>query len=92
MPRRPAPELQDRFLNEAETAELLDVSIPALQQDRWAGVLGLPYHKFGVRVRYRLSEVLEWAEARRVVPPTFQGLEKASSRRVTVGAPESPTE
>ena len=72
MPRRPvppAPEFQDRFLVQSEAAALIKISEPALEADRWNGTLGIPYHKFGTRVRYRMSEVLEWAEARRVVPP-----------------------
>jgi hypothetical protein len=70
VPRKPLPEFQDRFLDEFETAELLEISVPALQQDRWKGTLGIGYHKFGSRVRYRLSELIGWAEARRVTPPT----------------------
>jgi predicted DNA-binding transcriptional regulator AlpA len=69
MPRRPKPEFQDRFLDEIETAELLGISVPALQQDRWRGTLGISYRKFGSRVRYLLSEVLTWAAERRVEPP-----------------------
>jgi hypothetical protein len=68
MPRKPLPEFQDRFLDETETAQLINISLPAIQQDRSYGTLGIPYHKFGQRVRYRLSEVIAWAESHRVVP------------------------
>jgi Helix-turn-helix domain len=69
MPRKSLPEFQDRFRDETETAELINISLAAIRQDRWIGALGIPYHKFGRRVRYRLSEVIAWAEGRRVVPP-----------------------
>ena len=72
MPRKPCPEFQDRFLDETETTELLKISVPAIRADRWAGTLGIPYHKFGTRVRYRLSEVIAWAEQRRVTPSVQQ--------------------
>jgi hypothetical protein len=72
MPRQPVPKFQDEFLETPETAQLIKVSEPALEADRCTGQLGIPYYKFGTRVRYRLSEVVEWAEQRRVVPPGQQ--------------------
>jgi hypothetical protein len=69
MPRRPLPEFQDGFLDEDETSEVLEISVPALQADRWKGTLGIPYYKFGTRVRYLLSEILAWAAAHRIEPP-----------------------
>ena len=75
MARRPPPEFTDRFLNEVETAELLDVSVPALREDRQSGRLGIGYHKFGTRVRYLLSEILAWAAARRVSPPAPRSID-----------------
>jgi hypothetical protein len=72
MPRQPAPEFQDEWLDPPPTAKLLKISEPALETDRRTGDLGIPYYKFGSRVRYRLSELISWAEQRRVVPPGRQ--------------------
>jgi predicted DNA-binding transcriptional regulator AlpA len=69
MPRKPVPKFQDPFLDTPEVAELTGISEPALEADRCTGQLGIPYYKFASRVRYRLSEVLAWAEERRVTPP-----------------------
>jgi hypothetical protein len=72
MPRHPAPAFQDLWMETPQTSELTGISIPALEQDRCTGQLGIPYYKFGSRVRYRLSEVVAWAENHRVMPPVRQ--------------------
>ncbi len=55
-----------RFLNEKEVAELLGLSVLTLQQWRLRG-RGPRWHRLGGpqkgAVRYRLDEVLKWAEA-----------------------------
>jgi hypothetical protein len=71
MPRPKVPEFQDAFVPTPTAAEITGISEPALEQDRCSGVLGIPYYKFGTRVRYKLSELLNWCETKRVVPPTY---------------------
>jgi hypothetical protein len=69
MPRKPTPQFADRWVEQEEASDILEISPKGLEQDRYVGVLGIPYYKFGTRVRYRLSELIQWAEARRVTPP-----------------------
>jgi hypothetical protein len=72
MPRQPALEFADRWVSQKPVADILEISEVAIEADRCYGTLGIPYHRFGKRIRYRLSEVVEWAEQRRVVPPGHQ--------------------
>jgi hypothetical protein len=69
MPRRALPEFQDEFVETPVASKILKISEPALEADRCTGALGIPYYKFGTRVRYLTSELLAWAAARRVEPP-----------------------
>lgn len=54
-----------RFIDEKETAKLLNVSIFTLRGQRHAR-RGLPFYKFGRSVRYKLSEVLNYMDSLRV--------------------------
>ena len=72
MPRCAAPEFRDQWLDQTPVSELLGISEPALEQDRCNPKLGIPFYRFGTRIRYRLSEVIAWAEARRVEPQRRQ--------------------
>jgi excisionase family DNA binding protein len=72
MSRRPLPAFQDRWVDPEEAAEILGVSLESIRRDTVTGVLGLPRFQFGRRVRFKLSELISWAEARRVAPPERQ--------------------
>ena len=52
----------DRWLNEKQTAELLNVSVKWLQKMRYTGG-GIPFYKFGDKmVRYKMSEIFLYCE------------------------------
>jgi excisionase family DNA binding protein len=53
-------ESPDRWLTPRELSELLQIPISTLYQWTYKSV-GPPSHKIGRHVRYRLSEVNEWA-------------------------------
>jgi predicted DNA-binding transcriptional regulator AlpA len=59
--------LADRFLSRAEAAEFLGLSESLLASDVVTNKFKIPRHKFGNRVvRYRLSELIAWAEGQKV--------------------------
>lgn len=58
--------IKQQFLTEKETANLTARSLSTLRNERSKGV-GLPYHKIGRSIRYKLGDVMEWMEARKVV-------------------------
>ena len=64
-----------QFLTVNETAELLGLAPRTLDRYRVSGH-GPTYYKFGNRVRYRLSEVMAWAETKQMKSTK----RKASSR------------
>ena len=72
MSRCPLPQFQDRWVDPEEAAEILGVSLQSIRQDTVQGQLGLPRFRFGRRVRFKLSELVAWAEQRRVPPPIPQ--------------------
>ena len=54
----------DRWWDPDETAAFLNVSVQALAQDRVNGrPFGLPYAKFGTRVKYRQSVIESWSQS-----------------------------
>ncbi|MFA7012301.1 MAG: helix-turn-helix domain-containing protein [Desulfobacterales bacterium] len=55
----------ERFIDEKETAKLLNVSIFTLRGQRHAR-RGLPFYKFGRSVRYKMSDILEHMSGLRV--------------------------
>jgi predicted DNA-binding transcriptional regulator AlpA len=57
----------DRLLNDQETSQLIGRARQTLANDRSAR-RGLPYIKIGRSIRYRLSDVLAFIEARRINP------------------------
>ena len=59
------PQAEERFINETETARLLDQSVHTLRGQRHAR-RGLPYYKIGRSVRYKLSDILRHMETLRV--------------------------
>jgi excisionase family DNA binding protein len=62
------PNLADRFVSRREAAEYLGLTTSQLAHDVVHGRLGIPYHRFGQRARYRLSELDAWAEEQRRQP------------------------
>jgi len=54
-----------RYLDEKELAAMTGMSLSRLRQDRQAR-RGIPYHKVGRSVRYRLDDVLAFLESCRV--------------------------
>ena len=59
----------DRWLDTDEAAAFLNVSVQALAQDRVHGrPFGLPYAKFGLRVKYRFSVLESWSQSQVRVP------------------------
>jgi excisionase family DNA binding protein len=55
------------YMTEQEAAEYLKVSTKTLQ--RWRYQCSPPvYHKFGKNVRYRLSDLDEYANSQRIKP------------------------
>jgi hypothetical protein len=69
MPRQPLPAFADEFVDENRASEILDLAVPSLQKDRVQNRLGIPHYRFGRLIKYRVSELVAWAEARRVVLP-----------------------
>lgn len=51
-----------RFIPEQEYADLLGISVATARKDRWAGK-GCKFYKFGSCVRYKLEDVLAYAES-----------------------------
>lgn len=61
------PELP-KWISEKDAAEILGISVSKLQQDRH-NTRGLPYYKLSRgAVRYKLGELLTWAESCRIEP------------------------
>jgi hypothetical protein len=58
-----------KYIDEIQAASILGVSRKAMQNWRWRGV-GPHFHRFEGCVRYQLSELLAYAEARRVQSTT----------------------
>jgi len=54
-----------RWIGEHEVAEITGLSLSTLRNYRWLGC-GLPFYKVGRSVRYRLDEVYEYMESKRV--------------------------
>ena len=53
------------YLNENQVSERLGVSVKLLRKHRWEGK-GLPYVKFGARVLYAETEVVEYLQKHRI--------------------------
>jgi len=61
-----SPDLQKhRYLTEKEVAAITGRAVPTLRNDRHKGQ-GFAYTKFGRSIRYRLADILEAMESRRV--------------------------
>lgn len=69
---RPIPTDPNALLTEHEVADRQARSIRTLQNQRVLGG-GIPFIKLGRAVRYRLSDVVAWEEARRFHNTSEQG-------------------
>ena len=59
----PVPTDPNQFIDDVQAAQLLHVSLSFLRKLRLTGG-GCKFHKLGRAVRYRLGDLLEWADAR----------------------------
>ena len=59
--------MQKQYLTEREVSGLTGRALSTLRNDRQAGN-GFPYVKWGRFVRYRKQDVIDFMEARKVVP------------------------
>lgn len=53
------------YISERELHEIIGVSLSTLRQNRHMRV-GFPYYKIGKSVKYKMSEVLEYIDERKV--------------------------
>lgn len=54
------------FVPTEELAKILDCAESTLMKDRCYNTLGIPFFRFGRSVKYRVSDVMEWAEKRKL--------------------------
>ena len=57
----------DRYLNEHEVSKITGRAVQTLRNDRM-NCRGFPYVKIGRSVRYSLNDILDFMEARKVIP------------------------
>ena len=57
--------MQIQYMNDREVAKLLGCSLSKLRNDRHKGQ-GIPYRKINRKCLYRLDEVVDYVESRRV--------------------------
>jgi hypothetical protein len=55
-----------QYLNEHQVAEIVNMSVQTLRNDRAGERKLFPYYKIGRSVRYRLDEVLSAMESRKI--------------------------
>ena len=53
------------FLTETQVSEITKIALPTLRNQRFR-CMGIPYYKVGRSVRYRLKDVLQFMESRRI--------------------------
>ncbi|MFC1731108.1 helix-turn-helix transcriptional regulator [candidate division KSB1 bacterium] len=59
------PEKTPRYITEKQVAEITNLALSTLRNQRFEGV-GIPYYKFGKAVRYLMSDVIEYCEKRKI--------------------------
>ena len=59
--------MKQLFYNEKEISQITGLSVKRLQLDRHRRQ-GLPYHKLGRSIRYKLDEVLERLDMNKIEP------------------------
>ena len=55
----------DRWIDEKEASAITGMSLAWFQRARWAGN-GIPYVKISRAVRYKLADILQWMNDRRI--------------------------
>jgi hypothetical protein len=63
----------DALVDETITAKAIGRAEPTLRKDRWAGT-GIPYHKIGRSVRYRVGDIRDYLKSCRVHSTTQAGV------------------
>jgi hypothetical protein len=58
-------QVQDRFVDDKEVAKITGRAVQTLRNDRFRGQ-GIPYSKIGRLCRYKISDVLEFCESKRI--------------------------
>ncbi len=58
-------ENQIKYITEKEVSEITGRALSTLRNERFLGK-GIPYFKIGKSVRYRLDDVIEFMESKRV--------------------------
>lgn len=56
---------QVKYINEKKVAELMDIGVQTLRNDRHLGK-GIPYSKVGRSVRYKIEDIIAFMEAGRI--------------------------
>ena len=56
---------QEKYITEKEVTEITGRALSTLRNERFLGK-GIPYIKIGKSVRYRLDDVIEFMESRRI--------------------------
>lgn len=59
---------KERWGKEKEVASLMVYKVQTLRNQRFRGE-GPPYSKIGRSVRYKISDVIDFMESRKVIPP-----------------------
>jgi hypothetical protein len=59
------PQNIPKFINEKQVMEITDIGLQTLRNDR-SGPRRIPYYEIGKSVRYRLTDVLDFMESRRI--------------------------
>jgi hypothetical protein len=61
--------IQPLLVNEYKAADLLDIHVSGLRQDRVDGGLGVPFVNLGKAVRYKLKKLSKFIDARSHAAP-----------------------
>ena len=65
-------EFANFWVNEKNAARILGLSVHTLRAMRAKGHSGPAYSKIGKSVRYSYTDLVEFMESRRILPPTQQ--------------------
>ena len=58
-------EVNEKYLTEKQVSELTGMALSTLRNDR-SRKTGIPYSKLGRSVRYKLQDVLDFVESRKI--------------------------
>ena len=58
-------EVHEKYLTEKQVAEVTGIALSTLRNDR-SRKTGIPYSKLGRSVRYKLQDVLDFVEVRKI--------------------------